>query len=98
MGCSKEQYNTFKLAKAAAKAIMKRIKDYARPYKCQHCGQYHLTTQVKNRLKKPEKKKKYPLKDVVRREVEKFPEAKINIGYRPEKIILNTDTIGKKLK
>jgi hypothetical protein len=98
MGCSKNGYRNFKEAKAAAKAIMARDGYYAQPYKCDHCDEYHITTRVKNRLKRPAKKLKYPMKDVVKRRKEEMPEPKINIGYRPEKTMLHTEKIGTPLK
>lgn len=59
--CSKKQFSTGQEANERANEIMNEVansggKQYMRPYKCEVCGMYHLTSKRKSDYKKKRKK------------------------------------------
>lgn len=88
MGCIKEQYETFKKAKEAASGLIGKNGVSTKVYKCPHCEKFHLTT-IKKKLRKM-KDEKYPFKYEYKKQP-KMPEPVINIGYKPEPIIIHED-------
>lgn len=96
MGCIKEIYKTHKEAEKAAKGVFNRIGNHMKTYKCEHCRFYHIATANKRKLREV-KTYKYPFKLIKPVKIEKMPEPKINIGYKPEKQIIHVGKVFKKI-